>query len=177
MLAVRTPGAPQTARVSAVFSSAFPITGEGQLLRSRSISGLFSRSLHSGLQPPCLRFAMAVTGHHARLGTRLLARLYRGRYLKRRSSTRFQGATLIELDVPISGIQLSDWLHRKAHGEEAWPQACSAADFPFAFRHSSLGRVRSLMVFSGLSPITSTSPSSKAHQKAGSFAPPALPNI
>src|SRR5947208_13900000 len=27
MLAVRTPGAPQTARVSAVFSSAFPITG------------------------------------------------------------------------------------------------------------------------------------------------------
>ena len=22
---------------------------------------------------------------------------------------------LIELDVPISGIQLSDWLHRKAH--------------------------------------------------------------
>ena len=36
---------------------------------------------------------------------------------------------LIELDVPISGIQLSDWLHRKAHGED-WPQACSAADFP-----------------------------------------------
>jgi hypothetical protein len=33
--------------------------------------------------------------HHARLGTRLLARLYRGRHLKRQSSTRFQGATLI----------------------------------------------------------------------------------
>jgi hypothetical protein len=73
---------------------------------------------------------MAVTGHHARLGTRLLARLYRGRYLKRQSSTRFQGATLIELDVPISGIQLSDWLHRKAHGEEDRPQASSAAGFP-----------------------------------------------
>jgi integrase len=28
----------------------------------------------SGLQPPCLRFAAAVTGRHARLGTRLLAR-------------------------------------------------------------------------------------------------------
>ena len=28
----------------------------------------------SGLQPPCLRFAMAVAGHHARLGTRLRAR-------------------------------------------------------------------------------------------------------
>jgi hypothetical protein len=47
----------------------------------------------------------------------------------------------------------------------------------FAFRHSSLGRVLSLMVFSGSSPITSTSPSSKAHQKSGSFAPPALPSI
>ena len=37
-----------------------------QLLASSSdyssISGLFSRSLHSGLQPPCLRFAVAVTG-------------------------------------------------------------------------------------------------------------------
>ena len=30
------------------------------------------------------------------------------------------------------------------------------------------------MVFSGLSPITTTSPSSKAHQKSGPFAPPAL---
>jgi len=37
----------------------------------------------SGLQPPCLRFAMAVTGHHARLGTRLRARLCRGRHLRR----------------------------------------------------------------------------------------------
>src|SRR5258705_7362356 len=100
MLAVRTPGAPQAAREDAAFDSAFPFERQGRLLQSRSISGLFSRSLHSGLQPPCLRFAMAVTGHHARLGTRLLARLYRGRYLKRRSSTRFQGATLIKPDVP-----------------------------------------------------------------------------
>jgi hypothetical protein len=41
---------------------------------------------------------------------------------------------LIKPDVPISGIRLSDWLHRKAHGEEDWPQACSAADF--LLRHS-----------------------------------------
>jgi len=33
------------------------------------------------------------------------------------------------------------------------------------------------MVFSGLSPITTTSPSSKAHQKSGPFAPPALPSF
>lgn len=77
----------------AACDSAFPFERQGRLLRSRSISGLFSRSLYSGLQPPCLRFAVAVTGHHARLGTRLLARLYRGRHLRRRRSTHLQGAT------------------------------------------------------------------------------------
>src|SRR6266567_1080133 len=60
MLAVRTPGAPLTARVVAACGSAFPFERQGRLLRSRSISGLFSRSLNSGLQPPCLRFATAV---------------------------------------------------------------------------------------------------------------------
>ena len=78
----------------AACDSAFPFERQGRLLRSRSISGLFSRSLYSGLQPPCLRFAVAVTGHHARLGTRLLARLYRGRHLRRLRSTHLQGATL-----------------------------------------------------------------------------------
>src|SRR6202008_3695804 len=48
------------------------------------------------------------TGHHARLGTRLLARLYRGRHLRRLASMRFQGATLIEPDMQISRIRLSD---------------------------------------------------------------------
>jgi hypothetical protein len=33
------------------------------------------------------------------------------------------------------------------------------------------------MVFAGSSPITTTSPSSKAHQKSGPFAPPALPSL
>ena len=33
------------------------------------------------------------------------------------------------------------------------------------------------MVFSGSTPITSTSPSSTAHQKSGPFAPPALPGL
>ena len=77
-----------------------PFERQGRLLRSRSISGLFSRSLYSGLQPPCLRFAVAVTGHRARLGTRLLARLYRGRHLRRQSSTHLHGATLVKPDVP-----------------------------------------------------------------------------
>jgi hypothetical protein len=52
--------------------------------------------------------------HHARLGTRLLARLCRGRHRRRQTSTRLQGATLIKPDVPISGIRLSVWLHREA---------------------------------------------------------------
>src|SRR5206468_7603036 len=120
MLAVRSPGAPQTARVSAVFSSAFPITGEGQLLRSRSISGLFSRSLHSCLQPPCLRFAAAVTGRHARLGSRLLARLCRGRHRRRQTSTRLQGATRTDPRIrvcyhgtPMSAQQFMEMLFGK----------------------------------------------------------------
>src|SRR5882724_9034337 len=46
--------------------------------------------------------------HHARLGTRLLARLYRGRHRRRQTSTRLQGATLIEPDRQISRIRLSD---------------------------------------------------------------------
>ena len=114
----RTPGAPRTARVVAACDSAFPFERQGRLLRSRSISGLYSRSLHSGLQPPCLRFATAVTGRHARLGSRLLARLYRGRHCRRQTSTRLQGATLVKPGVPISGTRLSDWLHRKAHEDK-----------------------------------------------------------
>jgi len=37
---------------------------------------------------------MAVTGHHARLGTRLRAKLCRGHYFKRLNSISFQGTTL-----------------------------------------------------------------------------------
>jgi len=37
----------------------------------------------SACKPPCLRFAMAVSGHHARLGTRLRARLCRGLHFRR----------------------------------------------------------------------------------------------
>ena len=45
-------------------------------------------------KPSGLRFAMAVTGHHARLGTRLRARLCRGLHFRRLDSTSFQGTTL-----------------------------------------------------------------------------------
>src|SRR5262245_57148109 len=42
---------PSHSHSCAACDSAFPFTGQGRLLRSRSISGLFSRSLYSGLQP------------------------------------------------------------------------------------------------------------------------------
>src|ERR1035441_7716384 len=52
--------------------------------------------LHSGLQFPCLRFAVSVATPHARLGTRLLARLCHGGHLRPLNFVRFQGATPIE---------------------------------------------------------------------------------
>src|SRR5271168_1979530 len=59
MLAVRTPGAPQTARVGAAFGSAFPLERQGRLLRSRSISGLKSGNhLNHQFQP--LQFPLSV---------------------------------------------------------------------------------------------------------------------
>jgi len=42
-------------------------------------------------------------------------------------------------NVPISGIRLSDQLHREAHGEKLWSQASSARRlFSFALRYSFL---------------------------------------
>jgi len=55
--------------------------------------GYHSVHFRSGLPSSCLRFAGTVTGHHARLGTRLLAELYRGHHLRRLNSMRLQGAT------------------------------------------------------------------------------------
>src|SRR6202008_1668533 len=42
-------------------------------------------------------------------------------------------SSLIKPDVPISGIRLSDQLHREAHGEKLWPQASSARRLFFFF--------------------------------------------
>src|SRR5271165_442014 len=48
--------------------------------------------------PPGLRFAMAVTRHHARLGTQLRARLCCGLHFRRLNSMSFQGATRTDPD-------------------------------------------------------------------------------
>jgi len=73
----------------------------------------------SGLQTPCLRFAMAVTGHHARLGTRLLAKLCRGRHSRRLGYMRLQGATRTDPYVRLSRIRL------------VWGFLCQAVSTPF----------------------------------------------
>jgi len=88
---------------------------------------------------------------------------------------------LVKPGVPISGTRLSDWLHRKAH--DGRPLIAGVGR-----RHLGTGRSSSssrafsegsgsYQALSGSSPITFTSPSSKAHQKSGPFAPPALPGI
>jgi hypothetical protein len=73
---------------------------------------------------------------------------------------------------------LSDWRHREVHGEQTnRTRLRHGAYLSFAPRHSNLRRRLSLMVFAGSSPITTTSPSLKAHQKSGSFAQPTLPGL
>src|SRR5260221_238660 len=94
-------------------------------------------------------------------------------------ATRRFPSPLIEPDVPISGIRLSDWFHREAHGEETLAASvlCAAASSPSPYDTAFSERSGSQSVFTGSSPITFTSPSSKAHQKSGSFPPPALPSF
>jgi hypothetical protein len=60
--------------------------------------GYVSVHFRSGLHPPCLRFAAAVARHHARLSTRLLIRLCRGRHFRQLNFMRFQGATRTDPD-------------------------------------------------------------------------------
>ena len=64
--------------------------------------GYLSVHFRSGLQPSCLRFAVTVTEHHARLGTQLLAKLYCGCHLRQLYFMRLQGATLTEPYVNLS---------------------------------------------------------------------------
>ena len=67
--------------------------------------GYLSVHFRSGLQPSCLRFAVTVTEHHARLGTQLLAKLYCGCHLRQLYFMRLQGATPTVPDVKVSLIR------------------------------------------------------------------------
>src|SRR5262245_32711993 len=96
MPAVRTPEALQNTRLGASWSSASPLRDRVDCFDHDRFRGYDTVHFRSGLLPPCLRFAVYVTGDHARLGARLLARLCRGRHLRRLTSIRLQGATLAE---------------------------------------------------------------------------------
>src|SRR5271166_5878297 len=91
------------------------------------------------------------------------------------ASPRFP-SPLIERSVRISRTTLSDWLHRKARNEARDRRRVSGG------RRL---RLTAELLLTGpdtsgvcrLSPITMPSPSSEAHQKSGSFPPPALPGL
>src|SRR6202043_3444281 len=106
MPAVRTPEASRTLTVSCPGILPSPLRDKVGAFHHDRFRGYASVHSRSGLHPPCLRFAAAVTGRHARLGTRLLARLCRGCHLRQLSSTRLQGATRTEPYGQLSCIRL-----------------------------------------------------------------------
>jgi len=99
MPAVRTPEASRTLTVSCPGILPSPLRDKVGAFHHDRFRGYVSVHFRSGLHPPCLRFAVAVAGHHARLGTRLLVRLCRGRHRRRLNSMRLQGATPTEPTV------------------------------------------------------------------------------
>ena len=88
--------------------SPLPIRDPRFCLPRRGIGSAASTTIDFGANPPftCVpAYPLPVYAsqcplpvHHARLGTRLLAKLYRGRHLRRLNFMRFQGAILIEPD-------------------------------------------------------------------------------
>ena len=102
MPAVRTPEASRTLTMPHPGILPSPLRDKVGVFDHDRFRGYVSVHFRSGLHPPCLRFAVAVAGHHARLGTRLLVRLCRGRHLRRLNFMRLQGATLAERCVSLS---------------------------------------------------------------------------
>ena len=102
MPAVRTPEASRTLTISCPGILPSPLRDKVGAFHHDRFRGYVSVQFRSGLHPPCLRFAVAVAGHHARLGTRLLVRPCRGRHHRQLNSMRLQGATLAEPSVRLS---------------------------------------------------------------------------
>jgi len=128
MPAVRTPEASRTLTVSCPGILPSPLRDKVGAFHHDRFRGYVSVHFRSGLHPPCLRFAVAVAGHHARLGTRLLVRLCRGRHRRRLNSMRLQGATLTG--------RVEDWragLGRRVSTAPRFqppPRRTQRADFP-----------------------------------------------
>ena len=93
MLAVRTPEASLNTCIPHPEFLPSPLGDKVGYFHLDRFRGYLAVHCCSGLQPPGLRFAMSVAGHHARLGTRLRARLCRGLHFRKLNSTSFQGTT------------------------------------------------------------------------------------
>ena len=79
MPAVRTPEASQDTRLSRILDFCLPLRATRSATSTTIDFGADTPfTFIPACKPSCLRFAVTVTGHHARLGTRLLARLCRG---------------------------------------------------------------------------------------------------
>jgi hypothetical protein len=108
-----------------------PFEGQGRLLPSGSISRLSLRllSFRPTISLSTLHITGSVTGHHARLGTRLPARLYRCRHSRRHGPMRFQGATLADPDARDSRIRLlsGELRSQQRRDEQSWLAAAGGA--------------------------------------------------
>ena len=93
MPAVRTPEASRTLTMPHPGILPSPLRDKVGVFDHDRFRGYISVHSRSGLHPPCLRFAVAVAGRHARLGTRRLVRLCRGHHLRQLNFMRLQGAT------------------------------------------------------------------------------------
>jgi len=82
MLAVKTPEAPRTLAFAHPAILPSPFRDRVGCFHHVQFRGYPSVHLRFNLQPPCLRFAMTVTSHHARLGKQLLVKLYRCCHLR-----------------------------------------------------------------------------------------------
>ena len=88
---IRTPEAPHDPRHCRTLRFRLPLREIGSAASSTFDFGVnHSIHLHSGLQFPCLRFAVSVTTPHARLGTWLLARLCHGSHLRLQNFVRLK---------------------------------------------------------------------------------------
>src|SRR3954447_5059620 len=91
------------------------------------------------------------------------------------ASPRFP-SPLIERSMRISRTTLSDWLHRTAH-DVAHDRLRLSGGHRLRIAAELLPTSPGTSGVCRLSPITMPSPSSEAHQKLGSFPPPALPSL
>ena len=140
MPAVRTPEASRTLTVSCPGILPSPLRDKVGAFHHDRFRGYVSVHFRSGLPPPCLRFAVAVAGHHARLGTRLLVRLCRGRHHRRLNSMRLQGATLTRSErcrKPTSGLSRRDVF--ELAGREANQKATVAIQWTVLRPHHAKG--------------------------------------